>query len=241
MHWILLRGLAREQAHWGVFLERLQQRYPQHQFHCIDLPGTGSHRQEASPTTIAGIREHVQKYAADIPAPFGLLGLSMGGMVALDWAQTAPAQVASVVLLNTSTGLSPPWRRMQPAAFRKALAMLMSQGVPGRERGILRLTSNQLVAREVELRWQSIQHERPVRLRVALAQLRAASRYRPACDPPQATGLVLASAADRIVHWHCSRDLARRWGWPLRVHPDAGHDLPLDAPDWILEQFRTVA
>ncbi|MFW5824187.1 MAG: alpha/beta fold hydrolase [Marinobacter sp.] len=241
MDWILLRGLAREQAHWGAFRERLQSRCPGHRFHVIDLPGTGSHYRETSPATIAGIRQQVQHYARHIPGPVGLFGLSMGGMVALDWAQAEPQRVARLVLLNTSTGFSPSWRRLRPAALVQALTLLWRRDVAGRERGILRLTSNRPVCDTLAYHWLMIQCQRPVRVSTAIAQLRAAAGYRPAAEPPPVEALLLASTADRIVHWHCSRALARRWQWPLRTHADAGHDLVLDAPDWVLEQFQSVA
>jgi len=169
------------------------------------------------------------------------LGLSMGGMVALDWAQAHSDRIVSVVLINTSSGLNAPWRRMRPMAFGHALGMALRGDVEARERNILRLTSNRPIGQALEASWLVVQRQRPVTRRTALAQLRAAAAYRPRPDAPMASGLLLASAGDRIVHWHCSRTLARRWHWPLRIHPDAGHDLPLDAPDWVLDQFRTVA
>ena len=52
MHWILLRGLTRERAHWGDFPERLRAAFPGQQFHLVDLPGTGIHYREASPATV---------------------------------------------------------------------------------------------------------------------------------------------------------------------------------------------
>lgn len=241
MNWILLRGLTRERAHWGELDRRLALGFPLHRFHCMDLPGTGTRFRDTSPATIAGIRERVQQYAAHIPGPVGLLGLSMGGMVALDWAQAEPERVACLMLINTSSGFSPPWHRMQPAAFGRALAMALRPDMEGRERRILQLTSNRPVSPALENRWLRIQRQRPVTRRTALAQWKAAVAYRPHSEAPPARSLLLASAADRIVHWHCSRTLARRWHWPLRVHPDAGHDLPMDAPDWVLDQFEAVA
>jgi hypothetical protein len=36
----------------------------------------------------------------------------------------------------------------------------------------------------------------------------------------------------------CSREIAHRWGCPLAVHPQAGHDLPLDDGPWVLATVR---
>lgn len=240
MNWILLRGLTREQSHWGDFVPQLARRFPGERFHCIDLPGTGTRFQELSPASIAGIRGRVRECAGHIPGPLGLIGLSMGGMVALDWAQAEPRRIARLVLINTSSGFSPPWRRMRPAAFSQAFAMALGQDVDERERRILRLTSNQPIDEDLEAHWLVVQRQRPVARKTAIAQLRAAATYRPRPPAPAAEGLLLASAGDRIVHWHCSRTLARRWHWPLRIHPDAGHDLPLDAPGWVVAQLSSL-
>ncbi|MED5468220.1 MAG: alpha/beta hydrolase, partial [Pseudomonadota bacterium] len=72
----------------------------------------------------------------------------------------------------------------------------------------------------------------------AFNQLQAAARFQPLPERPMADALLLASKGDRIVHWHCSAELERRWCWTLRLHPDAGHDLPLDEPGWIIQQME---
>ena len=63
-------------------------------------------------------------------------------------------------------------------------------------------------------------------------QLLAAACFR-APDRCPVAALVLSSAGDRLVSPRCSRAIAEHWRLPHRVHPDAGHDLPLDAPDWV--------
>lgn len=49
--------------------------------------------------------------------------------------------------------------------------------------------------------------------------------------------LVLNSRSDRLVSHLCSEAIARRLNLPLRVHATAGHDLPLDDPQWVAEQI----
>lgn len=239
MDWLLLRGLTREQSHWGDFPRRLAERFPGHRFHCADLPGTGVRLNEQSPVTIAGIREQVRQ-SVELPEPFGLIGLSMGGMVALDWAQNHPQGVAGLVLINTSTGFSPPWRRMRTAALVSAPGLVFSPA-DRRESAILGLTSRQGATDPETLRaWVRIQQQRPVRRAAMLAQLLAAAAYRPHSGAPPVPGMLLASQGDRIVHWRCSHTLSRRWDWPLWLHPEAGHDLPLDDPDWLLERLADL-
>jgi hypothetical protein len=45
-------------------------------------------------------------------------------------------------------------------------------------------------------------------------------------------------AGDRLAHPTCSGRLAEALAAPLVVHPTAGHELPLDDPDWLLAQLH---
>ncbi len=239
MHWILLRGLTREHAHWGDFPEQLRVAFPDHQFHLVDLPGTGVHFLEPSPGTIADIRRKVCEHVRHIPRPLSILALSMGGMVALDWAQhSEPGELQHLVLINTSSGFSPAWHRMQPRAWPRIARLFVRRELFHRERDILNLTSNRDVSLDTCKAWYSIQRQRPVSFRNARAQLLAAVRFKPAEQRPMADALLLASKGDRIVNWRCSAELEQRWSWTLKLHPDAGHDLPLDEPDWLIRQIK---
>jgi hypothetical protein len=48
--------------------------------------------------------------------------------------------------------------------------------------------------------------------------------------------LVLAGAGDTLVDPRCSSELAAHWGTELRMHPTAGHDLPLDDGAWVAHE-----
>jgi predicted alpha/beta hydrolase family esterase len=48
--------------------------------------------------------------------------------------------------------------------------------------------------------------------------------------------LVLASLGDGLVDPACSWRMAKAWGVELRLHASAGHDLPLDDPEWVARQ-----
>lgn len=239
MHWILLRGLAREQAHWGTFPQRLRQAFPEDHFHCVDLPGTGVRYREKSPLSMASIRARVQAATSHIPKPYGVIALSMGGMVALDWAQEVPTgEIQALVLINTSSGFSPPWHRMRPTTWPRVVRLLARRELFHREADILRLSSARPVALETVKHWYRIQRQRPVSLPNALRQMKAAMSYKPRQHRPLPDALLLASRGDRIVHWKCSQILEQRWQWTLKLHPDAGHDLPLDDPEWIISQVQ---
>jgi pimeloyl-ACP methyl ester carboxylesterase len=149
--------------------------------------------------------------------------------------------VAGLVLINTSVGgLSPPWRRLRPAAAAQVAAAMATTDPLARERRIHALTSNRPDGAEATARrWAELAARQPVRRSNVLRQMLAAARYRapvPMPEPPPL--LVLASSADRIVDAACSRSLAYRVpGARLVEHETAGHDLPLDEPDWVVGEI----
>ena len=72
----------------------------------------------------------------------------------------------------------------------------------------------------------------------ALRQLLAAARFRASTQAPACPVLLLGSEHDGLVNVQCTRAIARRWGSTVALHPDAGHDLPLDDPQWVINQVR---
>lgn len=70
--------------------------------------------------------------------------------------------------------------------------------------------------------------------------LYAGSRFRlpGELSPGRPPLLVLVSEGDTLVHPELSRTLAARLQAPLRSHPRANHDLPLEDPQWVADQVR---
>lgn len=237
MDWLLLRGLARETRHWGDFVGSLARARPADRIHTLNLPGMGRQCHETSPASIAAIRRHLQGRSECLQPPLLIVGLSLGGMVALDWACDSPHAIAGVVAINSSCAWNPPWQRLRANRLRQVLKLLSTADIARREAGIMALTSNRSHPQALLQSWQSLQAEYPISGTNALRQIVAASRYRPHSEKPSPPVLFLASEADRLVSVQCSRTLAQRWQCPLRMHPWAGHDLPLDDPDWVIEQL----
>lgn len=238
--WVLLRGLTREAGHWGGFQDRLaQQLGGRVEVFTPDLPGSGRRHGERSPASAYGLMQAVRSELPPGP-PVMLLALSLGAMVALEWARVAPQEVAGAVLINTSAGGQAPWLRLRPRNYLPLLGLLRPGATADeRERCVLALTSSQPLRHAGALaRWVTLAHQRPVSTGNAARQLLAAARYRAPVQPPQPPLLLLVSACDRLVSPRCSQDLARRWNLPVRVHPWAGHDLPLDDPDWALAVIK---
>jgi pimeloyl-ACP methyl ester carboxylesterase len=173
-----------------------------------------------------------------IAPPYHLLAMSLGAMVAVAWAQSQPREVAAQVLINTSLRpFSPFFQRLRPANFAPLLRLLMGAAPQDWERAVLRLTSRG--GREAVLPdWLALRSTHPVSRSNALRQLLAAARYHAPAHPPRAPTLLLASAQDQLVSVQCTLALARQWGCAHRIHPTAGHDLPLDEGPWVAEQVR---
>ena len=239
--WILLRGLMREQRHWGRFPGELSRALPDAVIITPDLPGNGRHHAMQSPTSVAAMLEFCRKdlQARGVPKPYSLLALSLGGMVAVEWASRYPDEVARCVLINTSMRpYSRFHQRLRWQNYPAILKLLLRGGVESQERLILRLTSREGDAAEragLLQRWLGYQREFPVTQRNALCQLWSAARFRAPPARPTVPLLVLASAGDQLVDHRCSANLARAWQAELHTHPTAGHDLPLDDGAWVAQ------
>lgn len=237
--WVLLRGLAREARHWGAFPELLRSSLPPGDaVLALDLPGNGALWLERSSTSVADmvIAARNELALARCRPPFVLVAVSLGGMVALQWA-AGSREVVGCVLINSSIGrLSRFWQRLRPRAYPALLSLLLpAQGALRRERRVLRLTSNLPADLQHVQRWARYAESRPVARSNVLRQLVAAARFRWTGAPPPVPMLLLASKGDKLVSRECSSALAAHWRLPLREHPWAGHDLPLDDPEWVAD------
>lgn len=248
VHWLLLRGLGRERAHWHDFPQALERSLVGARAHPLDLPGAGTERERRPPCSLAGVArdiaervEHLVDSSAVAPhEPWAVLGLSLGGMIALELCREHPSRFHAAVVLNASSALSPPLERFQPAAARVLAAALWREPL-AREEAILRLTSrlDPVRRRHYAERAAAVAVQRPARPLAIALQLLAASRFHPSQSPPRPVPLLfLSSARDDLVSPRCTDALARHHRAPHLQHPWAGHDLPLDDPDWVCAQLR---
>lgn len=238
--WVLLRGLVREQRHWQEFPAQLGQRFPGDRVVALDLPGNGSLYRKSSPTRIEGMVAalRAELSARGLRPPFHVVALSLGAMTAISWISDYPGEVAAAALLNSSVArFSPFWQRLRPANYRSILVDgLLTRDLLRKERAILAMTTNLISAgqrEQVAQTWAGYAREQPVSRINSLRQLLAAARFSAPVGLPSAVPvLIMNSGADRLVNPSCSLAMARGWGLPIRVHPDAGHDLTLDAGEW---------
>ncbi|MDC8756982.1 alpha/beta fold hydrolase [Janthinobacterium fluminis] len=239
-NWVFLRGLMREQRHWDAFPGVFRAAVPDAHIVTPDLPGNGQRHAMASAQRVADMVEFCRRDLAErgCAAPYHLLALSLGGMLAVEWAARYPQEIAALVLINTSMRpFSPFYRRLRWQNYAALVALAALGGLARQEALILRLTSSADDGRAPLLpRWIAYQREYPVTRANALRQLLSAARYRAPARRPAAPVLVLASRADRLVDASCSLRLAAHWRAACALHPDAGHDLPLDDGAWVAAQ-----
>ncbi|MBY0446186.1 MAG: alpha/beta hydrolase [Burkholderiales bacterium] len=235
--WVLLRGLMRESRHWGEFILKLQAQYPNDRIITIDWPGNGVLHQEKSLSHISEMVSHIRLTLAEqqINGPFYVLAISLGAMVAVAWANAFPHEICACVLINTSLRhINPFYQRLRPQNFT-ALIQLLFSDVAGKEKIILELTSSRQPQAALE-QWIQFQKQFPISNSNVLRQLAAAIRYR--AHKPNVPLLLLSGAKDQLVSPACSQTLARQWQVPCWVHTQAGHDLPLDDGDWVLQKIE---
>jgi len=237
---ILLRGLSREHRHWGRFPALLQRAYPDSNIVCADLPGNGDRNLEKSPLSIAQTMRALRQELKPLlnKGPLHLIALSLGGMVAMEWMNQYPDEIASAILMSSSfKGVSPFHQRLRPANYVLLIKTIFHPDIYQREKNILKMTSQLHRDEQVLLQqWLSYAQQSPVSRMNVLRQLVAASRYRLPQQKPQLPVLLLSAQRDELVSPQCSEDLSRHWNLPLQTHPGAGHDLSLDDEQWVLKQ-----
>ena len=243
MIWIFLRGLTRETAHWGSFPADFGQAVPAAHVISLDLPGNGQLHEIKSLMSVGSVVDFCRHELASrgLKPPYCLLAMSLGAMVATEWSYRFPQEISGCVLINTSfQTISPFYRRLRPGNYLALLRIALVSRPPGDiEAVLLKLTSTRVAGRESTLAaWADTRLRRPVSAGNALRQLMSAVRYQARPEAPGVPLLILCSRLDRLVHVECSLAIASHWKCPLAVHDSAGHDLPLDDPDWVIEQIR---
>ncbi len=239
MRWLLLRGFTREQRHWGEFPDIMAESLGE-QVVCIDAPGFGTEAERRSPYSIQAITDDVRARFAEIRGDdeWSVLGISLGGMLTLDWCARYPEDfVRSVVVNSAAANVSRPWDRFSVPALKQLVGSRFLSPEDA-ERAVLNISSNRKdldfdSLSETFAEWNAERH--PSRASIAGQAIAAASfRAAPKLNVPL---LVLSSRGDRLVSYRCSEGLAERFDAPLQLHDTAGHDLALDDPDWICQQI----
>ncbi len=114
---VLLHGWAMHSGLWTPLLARLVDRY---RLHLVDLPGHGYTGALDAPLSLSRIVDVTEAAVAPTlgSEPTMVLGWSLGGQVALEWARVRPQRVGALVLVSTTPSFiqRPGW----PSAMSEA-------------------------------------------------------------------------------------------------------------------------
>ncbi len=243
--WVLLRGLMRESRHWGDFPQQFQRVVGAQQVLTPDFPGNGSLYSEPSADNVNDMLEFLRGHLREqnVVPPYRVLALSLGAMVAVAWSERYPHELEKMVLINTSLApYSPFYHRLRPGNYPALIRQMFFGTLAQREKLVLQLTSNlashSLHKQSIVAQWLNYALQYPVSRANILRQLRAAMSNRAKVKAPTIPTLLLVAQQDQLVNAKCSLKLCESWHCDIRIHPTAGHDLPLDDGEWVAQQVK---
>jgi pimeloyl-ACP methyl ester carboxylesterase len=236
--WIFLRGLTRGNIHWGNFEEIFKRINPNAEMEFMEIPGNGFLHNEKSPINakkVIDILRDKSKFSRQ-NLPFNICGISLGGMVALKWAELYPEEIASVAIINSSLRqYSSFYERLIPNNYAKLITALFNSDEAEQERIILTITSNKFeITKNYVEAFSVFSKKYHVSKTNFTRQLLLASSVKIE-NFPNIPLKIISSNYDRLVSSSCSDKIAKGLGGKQYVHPTAGHDLPLDEPEWLCE------
>jgi pimeloyl-[acyl-carrier protein] methyl ester esterase len=228
---------------WFPLLPRLIERY---RLHLVDLPGHGYSEALMTPPPLS-LRRVVEAVELAIertsaPGPMTIVGWSLGGQLALEWARLRPERVRAMVLMSTTPSFvqRPDWPHAMAAAtlsqfgdeltvaYRQTLKRFVALQVQGSEhaRDALASLRSQLFARG---------EPSPKALRAWL-ELLAVSDLRSALGAISQPALVIAGDRDTIAPVAAAQWLASALPQAsLAVVPGAAHAPFLSHPEIVVE------
>jgi len=251
-HWIWLRGLAREARHHGELVHYFKKLKPQVEVFCLDLPGFGRRFQESSPTSIHEIRVKVANEMANIETKYesesaipkwGIMAMSLGGMVTLDWISVLGNPFVQAVVVNSSAlGLGLPvfGGRLRYTSLPPLIKTSISLKQLDKERAIWPMISNRPLHEDTIKKWAQYFREYPYTTPNVVKQLSAGIKFK-APSALYTPTLFISSTEDQMVSSQCTHELAKKYGMPELIHPWAGHDVALDDPEWLAHELAKLS
>ena len=238
--WIFLRGLTRGNIHWGDFPALFLEKNPEAEVEYLEIPGNGLLSFEITPTDPKILIDLLKNksHVAQSSDTYHLCGISLGGMLALKWAELYPESIESVSIINSSLSQFSSFnKRLIPANYLSLMGTIFEHDSYLQEEKILKLTSNKSETNE---KYLNLYAEFAAKYKVSTTnlfrQLILANNIR-LQKFPKIKLKIFSSAQDRLVHSSCSVAIAKELSGRLSIHPTAGHDLPLDEPEWLIEQL----
>jgi pimeloyl-ACP methyl ester carboxylesterase len=235
---MLLRGLTRGNGHWGDFPEILKSKIPDAEIELMEIPGNGTQNHKKTPVDVEEVIKDIKSRSlfAQQKYPFHLVAISLGGMVALKWAELYPSDLASVTVINSSLKqCSPFYKRLKYENYYKIISTLFQIRISKREKLILKMTSNRPKRIEQFLEifsaFSSVHKTSMVNFLMQIKLANSIVLIKDIVVPVT----IISSLQDRLVDASCSRELSKLTKSRLITHENGGHDLPLDEPNWLCD------
>lgn len=246
-NWILIRGLARGAGHWGSFPGKLQQAFPNDKIYYVEVPGNGLLRDLPTPLKVSKFIEsfdqQLKQQNFDFTLPTYGYSLSLGSMAMVEWAKQKPDFFKKIYISNTSAAnFSNVFKRLSIDAMTLGFRMRRMKNAEDKEFAALQVTttlSKENIIKDYKNDFDSMlsfSKTNAAHPGNVIRQLLAASIY--AFPPKPPTEVVLMSGGkDRFVSAQCSLDIEHKWHCKHIIHPEAGHDISFQFPDWVIEQI----
>ena len=223
---LLLHGLGGSHDDWRLQMHDFAAR---HRVIVPDLRGFGASERREPFTIQQHTRDMIALLSALSIERVHVVGLSMGGAVAIELALRAPARVASLVLVNTAPGFRlTNWQRRRMAWLRVPIALLLGVG------GVARVFGQGVfpARSQSRLRKRFIRRASHTSRWVYLATLRALTRWNAEARLAaiRAPALVIGAEHDYTSSAEKEHWVARFPNARFVVIPGSRHHTELDSP-----------
>jgi len=233
---VFIHGAQQDHSCW-----LLQSRWFAHHGYGVlapDLPGHG--RSDGTPlTSVEALADWIVALLDDLGIQrAGLIGHSMGSMIALDAASRHAARVAAIALIATSVPMPVSPALLGAAKDDEPRAMNMVNvwsHSPHGHNGLCAVPGIWMYAANLRL----MQRQKPGVMHIDLAACNAYARGSDATAQVRCPTLVLAGARDQMTSPKVARSLASSIaGAKLVMLEGAGHAMMTEEPDKVLDTLR---
>jgi pimeloyl-ACP methyl ester carboxylesterase len=235
----LIIGLSKESEHWDDdFIEYLKKSYgiDENDLVKMDIPGSGVLLDQKTPDSLKEIARKMRAHyhnKIDRSKKRICISVSLGAMIAMEWACMFKEDFEQVVFVNASfTGISPVYKRVQPKAILMFIKIFCTINAVKKEQRILALCSNKEGVRKKNLsKWVTISKTRPVKKGNLIRQVISGALNNPS-QGASAGLLFIGAKHDRLAHYSCSVAAHKKWGgdFVLIDDPSVGHGVHIDDP-----------
>jgi pimeloyl-ACP methyl ester carboxylesterase len=234
----LIRGILSASYHWWQFDKKLADRFSDSTVTCVELLGNGTLHVHKTPLNMVENVSALKKQTNTKKKKI-LIGFSLGGIVAAEWAQIDRKEIAAIVLVNSSLKDEPFYYRLKPSSWWPIFKIPFIVDQYAREKHSISITSKLLDDHSLEkvaLEWGELNQRYPMNPLNFLRQAFLASNVKRMSEAP-CPMLVLSSKNDQVTNSVCSERIAKKLKVAHCEHDQAGHDLTLDAPDWAIDKI----